>query len=808
MMWKDLRYAFRSLSKAPGFTIVAVLALALGSGVNTAIFSVINAVLLRPLPYPHADRLVQINEQAVGRTAENARPISLSYPNFLDMRERSRSFREVGAYRFRGLNLRTHDRTMRVSDAQVNWQFFDLAGARPLMGRVFTAEDDRVQAQPVAVITEGLWTRVFARRGDLLGQRFSLSGRDYTVIGVLPMMPEPFESTDVFVPLTLFATEGDGMLVRGNHTGMHAIASLAPGVTLQQARSEMKGISADLERQYFQVNAGTEGVVTPLLDTMVSQVRPGLWMLAAAVGFVLLIACVNVANLMLARSSTRRREVAIRAALGAGRHVIVQQFLIESAVLAGVGAVVGTIGAAWALGALLKFAPGDVARLDQAHIDLPVLAFTAVLTVFSAIVFGLTPAIGAARTDVMDAMRAGGRSSTDPHARDRMRGVLLAAEVALSMVLLASAGLMLRSVDKISRVDPGFDPHGVVALDLTVPGYKPAALTEFWGRALDRIRTVPGVRAASATLNPPFEHSSWSSMFTATNGPESDRAHMPNARFTTVGTQFFETMGIRLVRGREFSEADAKAKDWRVIVNQTLARAMWGDRDPIEQKIRQGYAEDNAPWADVIGVVADVKQISLDSPEQMEIYLPLEKDDESGMTIVVRAAAGDPTSLAPAIGQAIREIDPNLPIYNLRRMEDRMAASYARQRFTTGLLEAFALVALALACVGIYGVTSFMVARATQEIGVRMALGARRADVLNMVLRRAMTPSGVGLAIGIAGAILAARAMQSMLFGVGAADPATFVLVALLFAISALAASIIPAWRAMRVDPIEALRTE
>jgi putative ABC transport system permease protein len=806
-MLKDLRYAIRSLKGAPGFTIVAVLALALGSGVNTAIFSVIDAVLLRPLPYPNADRLVELNEQSAGRAGESSRPISLSYPNFLDMRDRVTAFSAVAAYRFRGMNVLTPERAMRASVTQTNWEFFDLTGTRPILGRVFTSADDRVDAEPVAVISEGLWTRAFGRRPGILGEKIS-TGRKLTIIGVVPEVAEPFSTTDVFIPLTLAAEPQDGMLERGNHTGMHAMALLKPGATIEQARSQIQGVSADLQRQY-PANAGIEGVVRPYLDLLVSSVRPGLWMLAVAVGLVLLIACVNVANLMLARSSARRREVAIRAALGAGRGVIVRQFLIESLVLAAAGSIVGTIAAVWVVGAVVKLSPDGVARISQAGIDFPVLVFTALVTIASAILFGLTPAIGASRTDVMDAMRAGGRSSTDVHARDRMRSVLLAAEVALSMMLLAGAGLMLRTIGKISRVDPGFDPRGLVAMNLYLPGYSGPRLAEFWNRALERVRQIPGVRAASATLNPPFENSSWSSNFTATNAPETDRAHMPNARFTTIGTRFFETMGIRLLRGREFSPADAQAKDWRVIVNQTLARSMWGDRDPIGQKIRPGYADSNAPWAEVIGVVADVKQVALDFPEQIEVYLPLEKDDEESLSMMVRASSGiDPASLAPSIAAVIREMDPNLPVYSVRTMEQRMHASYARERFITGLLETFALVALMLALVGIYGVTSYMVARATQEIGVRMALGARRADVLTMVLARALAPSGIGLAIGIAGAIVAARAMQSMLFEVSAADPLTLAGVAALFTISALAASLIPARRAMRVDPIQALRTE
>jgi putative ABC transport system permease protein len=806
-MLNDLRYALRTLLKSPGFTIVAVLALALGSGVNTAIFSVIDAVLLRPLPFPNSARLVQMNEQATGIAAQNLRPISLSYPNFLDLRDRSRAFEKIAGYRERGMNLTGSDRAIRVSGIQVNWEFFDLTGARPLIGRGFSPAEDRVEAEPVAVITAGLWRRAFGKEASILGGKIRLDSRDYTVIGVLPALPEPFAGTDVLVPLSLFAVKDDGMLNRGNHTGLYALGALAPGMSVAKAQAELTRISEDLEKSYPQFNAGTRAVITPFLDTMVSQVRPGLWMLFAAVGFVLLIACVNVANLTLARSSARRREVAVRAALGAARGAIVRQFLVESLVLATGGAALGAIAAAWAVDALRRFGPADVARLSQAQLNPQVLMFTTLLIAISAILFGLAPAIGASRTDVMEAMRTGSRGETAPHARDRMRNALLAAEVALSMVLLAGAGLMLRTVLEISRVDPGFDARGVLALDLHAQGYNEEQTKAFWERALDRIRAIPGVRAASATLNPPFEHSQWSSIFMATNGPVMDRAHMPEARFTTVATGYFEAMGIRLLGGREFRSGDDGKHAFAVIVNQTLARAIWGDRDPIGQRIKQGNPEMQAPWVEVVGVVSDTRQIALDVPAQMEIYLPLTEDAESDLTIVVRAA-DDPMRLAPAIEGEIHQLDPNLPVYNVRTMQQKFAASYARQRFLTALLTIFAGVALALACVGIFGVTSYMVARATREIGVRMALGARRADILAMILGRAIAPSAAGLALGLVCAIAAARALRSMLFGVSAADPATLVAVAGLFLIAALAASLIPAYRAMRVAPIEALRDE
>ena len=800
-MVKDFRYALRTLAKTPGFTVVAILALALGSGVNTAIFSVIDAVLLRPLPFPDANRLVQVDEQD-----SSGREISFSYPSCLDMRARNRSFASIAAYRNRGMNLTGMETAVRVRAAEVNWEFFDLVGARPILGRTLTAEDDREAAAPVIVISQGLWNRKFGRKGDVLGREISLSGRQYKIAGVVPALPEPFQRTEVFIPLALFAVKGDQMMDRSNHTGIRAIALRKAGTSLEQARADLRDISEHLEHEYPLTNSGVRQMAAPFLDSMVSGVRSGLWMLFGAVGFVLLIACVNVANLLLARSSARRREVAVRAALGAGRAAIVRQFLAESLVLSAAGAMLGTLAAVWVVDAVVRYGPDDIARLSETRLNPAVLGFTLALTVISAVLFGLAPAIGASRTDVMEAMRSGGRTSTEASGRDGLRGALLVAEVALAMVLLAGAGLMLRTIGEISRVDPGFDPHGVLAVTVN-PRYSRTEMNTFWERALERVRAIPGVQAASATLNPPFEESNWTSVFLASNAAETDRAHMPVSEFTPVGSHYFETMGIRVKRGRTFNEADGKQKPYAAIVNETLARRIWGDRDPIGQRMKQGFPESRNEWCEVIGVVADVKQETLDAPVRMETYLPLPQDPQDYLNIVIRAGA-DPLRLAPAVEREIHAMDANVPVFDVRTLDQALEASYARQRFSTMLLEVFAAIALLLAAIGIYGVTSYMVARAKQEIGVRVALGARRVDVLGMVLKRAMTPSVLGLAIGVAGSIAVARAMRSMLFGVSGTDVLTLGSVAGIFLTAALLACVVPAWRAMRVDPVEALRAE
>ncbi|HEV8145999.1 MAG TPA: ABC transporter permease [Bryobacteraceae bacterium] len=805
-LFRDFRYAVRTLSKTPGFVVVVLLTLALGTGVNTAIFSVIDAVLLRPLSFPQADRIVQINERT-GKSASGG--MGQAYPNFIDLRERAKSYETFAGLIVDTATLTGTDSAARVQLRMVSSTFFDLVGARPLIGRTFAASDDRVEAPPVVVLSEGLWARKFGRDSNLVGKPIILDGKAYTVSGIVPQLGEPYHTAEAFVPLGL---SGDSkmLLSRGNHTNLRTLALLRPGITRDQAEREAAAIYADLEKQYPNSNSGVGPVIIPLLERMVRPVRQGLLVLAGAVGFVLLIACVNVANLLLARSATRRREISVRTALGASRAALIRQCLAESLLLSLGGAVVGVLAAVWALDAVRGSGIQGIARLSGAKLNPEVLAFALGISILSALLFGLFPALASTRTDLVDSLRSGGRGSTDSHARNRFRSALLTAEVALGMVLLIGAGLMLRTVQQLGRVDPGFAPERLFTSNVEVSRekYKNAAQTnDFWDRALEKVRALPGVQAASATLSLPVDGSNWNSIFEATGFPTPERSKMPSSAFTPVATQYFETLGMHLKRGRWFNDADHRRKDMVAVVNESLVRRIFAGRDPIGQKIKQGWPEDKSPWREVIGVVADVKTDELNEDPRMQIFLPNGQDPASGLTLVMRAK-GDPLSLAPAVEAAIRGIDSDVAVYQPRTMQQVMSSSYATQRFATTLLQVFAGIALLLAAVGIYGVTSYTVAQRTPEIGVRVALGASRANVFGMVWSRAMTPSMIGLALGAASAIALSSVLETMLYGVKATDVTTFAIVGVIFAITTTLAALIPAWRAMRVDPIEALRTE
>jgi putative ABC transport system permease protein len=513
---------------------------------------------------------------------------------------------------------------------------------------------------------------------------------------------------------------------------------------------------------------------------------------------------------LLARSATRRREISVRAALGASRVALIRQCLAESLLLSLGGAIVGVLAAIWALDAVRGSGIQGIARLSDAKLNPEVLAFALGISILSALLFGLFPALASTRIDLIDSLRSGGRGSTDSHARNRSRSVLLSAEVALGMVLLIGAGLMLRTVQQLGRVDPGFAPERLFTSNVEVVREKyktPAQINDFWDRALENVRALPGVQAASATLSLPVDGSNWNSIFEATGFPTPERSKMPSSAFTPVATQYFETLGMHLKRGRWFNDADHRRKDMVVVVNESLVRRIFAGRDPIGQKIKQGWPEDKSPWREVIGVVGDVKTDDLNEDPRMQVFIPNGQDASNGLTLVVRAA-GDPLSLAPAVEAAIRGIDSDVAVYQPRTMQQVMSSSYSAQRFATTLLQVFAGIALLLAAVGIYGVTSYTVAQRTPEIGVRVALGASRANVVGMVWSRAMTPSVIGLALGAVAAVALSSVLETMLYGVKATDVATFAIVGVIFAITTTLAALIPAWRAMRVDPIEALRTE
>jgi predicted permease len=799
--FRDVRYGARMLARRPVFTVVIVLTLALGIGATTAIFSVVNAVLLRALPYPEPARLVVLAEKTRG-----GRSIGVAYPNYMDFRERAQSFAEMAGFRNAERNLTRVEKPVRLEGREVSWNFFRMLGAQPQLGRLFVADDEKPGAARTVILGHAAWLEQFGGDPAVVGKGITLDGNSYTVIGVLPPGFEFFRRDDLFVPLAASLSHGDEG--RGNHSDLEVLARLKDGVGLRQAAAEMDTLAAQLERAYPATNSG-EGVLTDgLLDRFASDVRRTLWVLLGAVGFVLLIACVNVANLLLVRGAERKKEIALRAALGAGRARLVRQLLSESLPLALLSGLAGLLLGVWMTEWLVRLAPEGVPRLNEARLDTTVLLFTSGVTLLTGLLFGLLPAWQSAHHDLQTTLKEGGRSTTGAM-RERVRKGLLVAEVGLSLVLLVGAGLMLRTFYRLTRVDPGFAPENLLTMQLSLPGdsYDMARARRFYDECVARVEAVPGVRAAALTQSLPIDGSRWNSVFVVADKPVPPRAELPSAAFTPVSAGFFRAMGIRLLKGRAFTEADADGKPTVTVVNETMARRFWPGEDPIGKRLKQGWPEDQTPWREVVGVVADVKTNGVDRQTPLQAYLPLAQRPANSVALVVRAS-GNPLSLATAAERAVHEVDKDLPVSDARSMDQLMSGAIARQRLTLALLLGFGLLALVLAAVGIYGVISYSVSLRTHEFGVRMALGARAGDVVRLVIGQGLRLTLAGVALGLLCAFGLTRWMESLLFGVRATDPLTFAVITVLLTAIALLACYLPARRAARVDPMVALRYE
>jgi putative ABC transport system permease protein len=798
---RDIHYGARMLVRRPVFTVVVVLTLALGIGATTAIFSVVNAVLLRSLPYPEPERLVVLAEKT-----RAGRRMGVAYPNYLDLRERAQSFAEMAGFRNAERNLSGVEKPVRLEGREVSWNFFRMLGAQPQLGRLFVADDEKPGAARTVILGHAAWLEQFGGDPAVVGKGVTLNGNIYTVIGVMPAGFEFFRRDDLFVPLTASLQHGDEG--RGNHSDLEVLARLKDGVSLRQAAAEMDTLAAQLERAYPATNSG-EGVLTDgLLDRFASDVRRTLWVLFGAVGFVLLIACVNVANLLLVRGAERKKEIALRAALGAGRARLVRQLLSESLPLALLSGLTGLLLGVWMTEWLVRLAPDGVPRLNQARPDTTVLLFTSGVTLLTGLLFGLLPAWQSAHHDLQTTLKEGGRSTTGA-ARERVRKGLLVAEVGLSLVLLVGAGLMLRTFYGLTRVDPGFEPDNLLTMQLNLPGdsYDMARARRFYDECVARVGAVPGVRAAALTQSLPIDGSRWNSVFIVEGKPVPPRAELPSAAFTPVSAGFFQAMGIRLLKGRAFTEADADGKPTVTVVNETMARRFWPGEDPIGKRLKQGWPEDQTPWREVVGVVSDVKTNGVDQKTPLQAYLPLAQRPANSVALVVRAS-GNPLSLATAAERAVHEVDKDLPVSDVRSMDQLMSGAIARQRLTLALLLGFGLLALVLAAVGIYGVISYSVSLRTHEFGVRMALGACAGDVLRLVVGQGLRLTLAGVALGLLCAFGLTRWMESLLFGVRATDPLTFAAIPALLTCVALLACYLPARRAAKVDPMVALRYE
>jgi putative ABC transport system permease protein len=796
------------LMKNPGFTLIAVLTLGLGIGANTAIFSVVNALLLRALPYAESERLVLLSEKS--RTGERD---SVSYPNYADWRARAQSFEGMAIGWPQNFTLTGGDKAARVPGYTVNWNFFPLLRVQPQLGRMFTEADDRYGAARTVIISHGFWQRRFGGELNVIGQTLRLTNEAYTVIGVLPPGFEYFAAADVVTPLGLVLAPDSPHAGRGNRTfNFYAVARLKPGVTVAQANSEMAAIGGQLAREYPNEIEGSSAQAERLQDVMSESVRPSLWLLLGAVGFILLIACINVANLLLVRAAERQKELAVRLALGAGRWRIMRQLLSESLLVAGLGGAGGLLLGSWMLRGLLALAPAGIPQLSRVALDNRVLLFTLGLAGLTSLLFGLLPAWQAAKTDLQTTLKDGGRLTTGAQ-REGMRKALLIAEVSLSLVLLVGAGLLVRSMWNLLHVDPGYKADNVLTLRLSLGGrgYSDQQKRVFHDECLARVQALPGVRSAALTHSLPIDGSNWSGGFTAADLPVPSRANLPESDRLRVSPNYFEAMGIRIMRGRSFSAADTPDSAPVVVINETLARRIWPNEDPIGKRLKFGLPEDqdeeSKPWREVVGVAGDVKMNGVDQATTLQTYLPYTQLPNQSLGLVVRAER-NPAALASAVEQAIHAIDKDLPVYSIFTMEQLLGNSLAPRRLTLVLLASLAALALLLAAVGIYGVISYAVRQRTHELGIRIALGAQAHEVLTLILKQGLKLTLVGIGLGLVAAFALTRWLESLLFGVRPTDALTFAAIALLLLLVALLACWIPARRATKVDPLIALRTE
>jgi putative ABC transport system permease protein len=800
-MLNDFRYALRQLIKAPGFTAVAILTLALGIGACTAIFSVVNVVLLRPLNYPEPGRIVIIRETNLPQFPE----FSVSPPNYLDWEKQTKSWEYLAAYTGAGLNLTGEGEPQRLLGVKATAHYFDAFGVKPVVGRMLLPEEDAPGKNQVVVLSYPFWQRVFGGTRDVVGRAIQLNGEPYTVVGVAPVGFGLASKVDVWTPMA-FKPDETANDARGGHY-LNVVGRLRPGVTVAQAKAELEVIAVQLAKQYPDSNKGWGIWMMRLQDSSVRDLRPVLYTLLGAVGCVLLIACANLANLLLARATARHREISIRAALGASRGRLVRQLLTESVVLSLCGGVAGVVLARWGLDALLALAPSSLPRISEIHLDSGVLIFSLALSIVTGLVFGIAPAWLAARADVNEALKQGTRGSTEGGARGRLRSALVVLEVTFALMLLGGAGLLARSFMQLAHVDPGFTSENATLLRLSLPQKKyamPEQQTAFADALLERVKVLPGVQSAGITHSMPLV-GDYVLGFNIEGRPAIAPSDLPSTNYYTVTPDYFRAMGIRLIRGRTFTPQDDAKAPRVAVINETMARQHFPNEDPIGKRINITNGPDT--WRQIVGIVGDIKQYGVDKATSAQAYEPFAQVPFSSLNVVIRTS-GSPAALLGALRPAVYAVDKDQPVGTIRPLEEIMAESIASQRFAMTLLTVFSLVALVIAAVGIYGVMAYSVVQRTGEFGIRMALGAQRRDVLRLVLAQGGKLVGLGLLVGLAGTLAASRAMASMLFNTSAQDPLTLGTITLLLGAVALVACLLPANRATKVNPIEALRTE
>jgi putative ABC transport system permease protein len=815
ILWQDLRYGARMLAKKPGFTLIAVLTLALGIGATTAIFSVVNGVLLRPLDYQDPQQIVTLLNQGRG-------PVSPA--NFLDLRAANQSFAQMAAAEAWGGTLASHDRPEEISGLRMGDGLFELLGVQPVLGRTLQSEDFQPGKDHVLVLSHKLWQRGFGGDPGIVGQQLTMSGESYTVIGVMPPQFQfpPFWSTraELWAPLDL----RNRATSRGGNS-LRVFARLKPGMSRTQAQAEIDTMNTQLAQAYPEENTGLDIRVDPLNEKVVGNVRPALLVLSGAVGFVLLIACANVACLLLARAATRQKETAVRVALGASRWRIIRQLLTESLLLSLCGAAVGILLAVWGVDLLTTLLAGNstsfsvrLPRLSEIRVDAAAFLFTLVITLATSMLFGLAPALGASKPDLNQVLKESGRGTAGE--RRRLREMLVVAELALALVMLIGAGLLMNSFLKLQAVDPGFNPRNVLTMTVSLSGaaqYVGPAREAFYRQLTERLNALPGVESASAINHLPLAGDRWGLSLAIEGRPLPPPGVGIEVAFRVSRPNYFQTMGIPLRAGRDFTERDTADTPGVVIINETLARRYWPDEDATGKRVTLDDPRSPSPkWLTVVGVVKNVKQDSwVDAPSN-EVYIPFQQNagffagtarHYTAMTIVARTTI-EPQALATTMQDTVRALDHNLPISNVASMEQVIADALWQQRFNLQLIGLFAGVALALAAVGLYGVMSYSVAQRTQEVGLRMALGAQSRDVIKMVVGQGMKLALLGVALGLLASVALTRLMAKLLFEVSATDLTTFAVIPVLLILVALVACWIPAQRATRVDPMVALRYE
>ena len=798
----DLRYGLRSLIKQPFFTVIALVTLALGIGANSAIFSVVNAVVLRPLPYPDADRLVKLSQMKRNDPGDSG---SVSYPNFKDWRAQAESFEQMTAIQSNDYTLKVGDVAERVFGMGVSADFFPMLKVTPVLGRVFDSEEEKPGNQ-ITLISHALWQSRFGSDPNIIGQTVSIDAKPYAIIGVMPSgfdFPPQEEQAELWLPISL----SEDFLNERGASFLTVAGRLKEGISIEQAQSEMNAIAGRLAEQYPEPNEGKGIRVSSLHEEVIGDIRLALWVLLGAVAFVLAIACANVANLLLARASARQKEIAIRSALGASRFRIIRQLMTESLLLALTGGGLGLVLALWGIDLLVALSPEDIPRLQEISLDGRVTVFTLVVSLVTGLIFGLAPALQVSKLDLNETLKEGARGASSSLRRNRARSLFVVAQVAFALVLLICAALMLRSFQRLQNVDPGFKADDVLTMDIMLPDSKytePEQWSGFYDRLLERVTTLPGVESAGAITTLPLGGSNITMGFEVEGRPPASRADSDSANYRAISHDYFRAVGIPVLRGRAFNERDDDKAPKVIIINETFARLYFPGEDPTGKRIKADY---NEIVAEVVGVVGDVKHKKLQADSEAEMYLPYQQTPWWFMSLAVRTRS-DSSGIAAGVKNSVASIDKDIPVYNVKMMREYLKKTVSQPRFNMLLLGLFAAVATLLAAVGIYGVISYSVTERTREIGIRQAMGATRGDVLSLIFRQTALLTATGIAVGLGAAFAFAQLMKSLLYEVSPTDPVSFALIPIFLAGVALGASFIPARRATRVDPMVALRYE